>query len=260
MTRGEATREKGTEQPRHVRLLWRGARSGGRARLPGELVPGHDARRFLEKLTVPSCGPCNRRWHKLEDRLLLELSVVIDPDGPEASGIWERQLRSLTAEKGRNADDARHRSRRATRLIQTIKWFVPGVPGTYEIPLPGAAGLTRKGTPTRAIEHGLWTGISEKFIRGLHYAETGQALGQLGVRAKAGGWMSNASDPALRQVLLALPLDRVVAPAFSYGRVHFAQLSAWRFCIWNQIAIAAIAEPGVDPASIPPGARATSRR
>jgi hypothetical protein len=215
----------------------------------------------LEKLTVPSCGPCNRRWHKVEDRLLFELSVVIDPDAPEASGIWERQLRALTAEKGRNADDAKHRSRRATKLIQTIKWFVPGVPGTYEVPLPGAAGLTATGTPARAIEHALWAGISEKFIKGLHYAETGRALGKIDVRVEAGGrWMLNVRDPAVRKAFLAVPLNRAVAPAFTYGRVHFAQASAWRFCIWNQIAVFAITEPGVDPASISPDARAVSRR
>jgi hypothetical protein len=212
----------------------------------------------LEKLKVPSCGQCNDGWERIEDALAFNLAVTISPSVPEAAGIAERQLKAINVAKAKNGWDRKRRAARAEKLLRTMKWLPPIVRGP-RVWVQSTSGLTFNATPARQIDNKLWTGISEKFVRGLHHAETGAVLPQLDIGAVAGPLLLPNVAPEERKSCLSLPLDRSVAPAFLYGRVHTVEVSAWRFAIWGQISLVALVTPGVDPATVPPDATARSR-
>jgi hypothetical protein len=193
---------------------------------------------------------------------MFNLSVVLDHT-PQTTGIWDRQLRALRAESAKTPDDAKRRARRAASLTRTMRWM-PGLPAPYSVPVQTHGGVILNAAPGRMIENGLWVLIAEKFIRGLHYAETGHVLGkELEVLADAGGHsrIEHMNDPSFHAEFRGLPLDREVAPApFIYGRAHFPEVSGWRFLLWRQVELFAFARPGVDPATVPADAVARSRK
>lgn len=195
----------------------------------------------FERMTVPSCGPCNRRWARAEEALLFNLALAISPDEPEAAGVSDRLLRSVNVSKASDPRDAAHRAARGQKLLRTMHWL-PARPGQPEAVLRGPNGVIAKGTPVRQIEGRLWLEIAQKFIRGLYYAETGRVLPpDLEIGVSAGNrHLSHGAD---------IPVDRRVAPGFRYGRLHTTAKSGWRFVLWDQVVLFAVTIPSCAPES-----------
>ena len=49
----------------------------------------------IQRWTVPSCQNCNEKFGKLEKELFIRLSLCIDPNKAEASGVNKKLLRTL---------------------------------------------------------------------------------------------------------------------------------------------------------------------
>lgn len=84
-------------------------------------------------------------------------------------------------------------------------------------------------------------GIAEKFVRGLHYAESGERILRLEVQAR----IVNPAFPGdwgpLMEIMQSLPINESLGPGLWYRRHHEPQMSAWAFLIWGQVTILALA-------------------
>jgi hypothetical protein len=86
--------------------------------------------------------------------------------------------------------------------------------------------------------------LSEKFIRGLHFGETGELCGKLEVRATVvhdRGPEPNAAEwaPIFKAVRSVVPIDQRLGPGLWYFRYHGAESSLWAFLLWGDVTIAA---------------------
>ncbi len=124
-----------------------------------------------------------------------------------------------------------------------MKWVSP-VPGRTQVVIRTPGGLLVKATPARLVDAPLRRLIAEKFIRGLHYAEAGEPLGDVDVQAKMA---INEALPADFDVVLnflaQLPINTSLGPGLWYRRHHEPNISAWAFRIWGQVMILAFVKP-----------------
>ncbi|WP_148255409.1 HNH endonuclease [Aidingimonas lacisalsi] len=132
----------------------------------------------LEKWKIPSCKKCNGEYGRLEEELGTLLSACIDPTKAQASGIWEKTLRSLDPSQGKDEKDKRIRAKRKERLLSQI------LEGD-QIPSEGVyPGLGERWGRPRREQHALLVPakylerIAEKVVRGLAYIQDGQLLGE----------------------------------------------------------------------------------
>lgn len=72
------------------------------------------------KITAPSCLDCNNKLGRIEEDLLLVLSLCLDPNSNLSSGIQKKVLRSINPELGKNDIDRRFRQKRKEALINRI--------------------------------------------------------------------------------------------------------------------------------------------
>jgi hypothetical protein len=216
----------------------------------------------LDKVHVPSCHACNRRWRETEEHFAFDVWLGLSPEYEEVKGVVDSFIRSFSIARGQNAPDARKRMKKALALQRTMLWVDPR-PGAPRRVVRLESGVFAPRSPARRLQPKVRSGMAEKFIRGLHYAETEQCLPtDLTVetcQARGHMMVPSESDAEFWNFVDVVPLDRSVAPAFLYGRVHTLERSAWRFLLWGQVTLLAFASPGIDPATIPPDAVARSR-
>lgn len=73
---------------------------------------------LLEKWQIPACKPCNQRYGKIEDDLLLHLGLCLEPSDAKSSGITEKVLRALNPDFAKSAKDRRHRLARRQKILR----------------------------------------------------------------------------------------------------------------------------------------------
>lgn len=77
----------------------------------------------LEKWKVPSCVPCNKRYGRIEETLLLRFSAALDPSSPAALGVADGPMRSMDPTKGRSDRDRRARAARKEKFCADLERF-----------------------------------------------------------------------------------------------------------------------------------------
>ena len=205
----------------------------------------------VQRLTVPACRDCNERWEQVERKLADEILLVVSPNRPEIAGVQERLTRAWKATAEQKPDERRHRIGRASKVLKTMLW-APPVPGRALATLRTAGGLLVRASPARRIENHLLRDIAEKFIKGLHYDETGgEVLRALKVDAafiasdERLALLGKDIADALRIVLEQNPIHDL-GPGFWYRRHREGARSVWAFRIWGQVNVVALANTGED--------------
>ena len=197
----------------------------------------------VTRLKVPSCGRCNDEWEKVERALGQELVMSVTRGTPGVAGVAERLTRSWQPQRAKNEKDRRHRTARLLKVERTMTW-APPTPGKPQVIVRTQAGLYFRASPARRLDPSLRRRIAEKFIRGLHYAETGAPLGDVTVHAEM---LINKPVPTewrgVEVILGSVAPNDSLGPGFSYKSFHGADGSLWAFVIWGQILIISVAVP-----------------
>jgi hypothetical protein len=214
---------------------------------PDDRPPG------FQPVTVPSCGPCNDRWQKVEESVRGKLITVCNPEHSEAKGIFERVSRGWDRSRGKNDRDAARREREGRRLISSML-LVPPHPDRAQETIVLPDGSTQLVGLAREVDGTELNALAEKFVRGLHYSETGKLLKPFDVAALL---LSNEHlvptpgspplpplDPSVVGALSALRMNTSLAPGLRYGREYFRdrkrKTHLWVFLIWGHVEIVAV--------------------
>jgi hypothetical protein len=197
----------------------------------------------VQRLTVPACRACNERFKRHEESVGHDLIMVADSARPEAAGVHERLSKSWRADQAKTAKEGKHRLIKANRIWRTMRWADPA-PGGPHVQIHSASGLVLRVSPARAIEKPGLKALAEKFIRGLHFGETGELLGPLEVLASMvhdRGPEPNAAEWApMFKAVQSEPVDQRLGPGFWYRRYHGSGISFWAFLLWGDVIIAAL--------------------
>ncbi len=198
----------------------------------------------VQRLTVPSCGPCNDRWQGIETEFARDLLFGIRPNEPEVAGVHQRLTKAWQAATGKTTRERRIRAGNALKMYRTMQWVAP-VPGHPRATLRTPGGLYVRASPARRIEPQLRKALAEKFVRGLHYHETGEILSGVRVHRTFLVLDERLEDSDLAEVWTALqqlPINDSLGPGFWYRRHIQGERSFWAFRIWGQITMVAVAE------------------
>lgn len=125
------------------------------------------------KVKAPSCGPCNQRLKKIEERLLIPVALSLDPTDARAAGVADGVLRSMDPSSAKNDKDRRHRMGRRNRVRSQV--FRPSsttgaLPGSK--PRPGSHGAAMP------VAHALLEQFGEKLVRVVYWSEYKQLIGR----------------------------------------------------------------------------------
>lgn len=72
----------------------------------------------IEKWQMPSCLDCNSKYSKIEEELLLNFGLCVDPRDYESFGIADKVMRSINPMYGRNEKDSNLRQKRREKVIR----------------------------------------------------------------------------------------------------------------------------------------------
>ena len=130
----------------------------------------------VEKITVPSCTPCNRAYGRVEERLQRQWIQCIDTSNPAAHGIWERVERSMDPKRGRNDRDRRVRSGTREKLRRSVRRVPVASDGLF--PGMGArdaqwaqlpSGLVALSAKAIFVDGNNVASFTAKLVRGFHF-------------------------------------------------------------------------------------------
>jgi hypothetical protein len=71
----------------------------------------------MEKWSIPTCHKCNSEHGGLENELLTQLAICVDPKAAASSRIVTRVLRGLDPKLAANEKDATARQRKKERFL-----------------------------------------------------------------------------------------------------------------------------------------------
>jgi hypothetical protein len=173
--------------------------------------------------------------------------LVANTAAPEIAGVWERLTRSWR-DPSPFAPDAKHRIGKLLKIRDTMVWAAPHH-GAPQVQVRTPAGIIVRASPARTLKVETRRSITEKFIRGFHFAETGSRAGafKLETFLKRN---SEVEQPLITLVSLA-EKHPDLAPGLFYARLHGPETSFWAFHIWGQFNLFAMTTPSISPP--PPG-------
>lgn len=122
----------------------------------------------LEKWKFPSCVDCNNYYSRIEDDLMCQIGLCLDPDDSAGKGIAEKALRSIDPKSAKNEKDQRARAARKTKLYQTMMVY-KDVPKTGVLPNFGSSTQLKNGYLTVKVSSTDLKDYGEKIARGLKY-------------------------------------------------------------------------------------------
>lgn len=129
-----------------------------------ETTPGD-----VQRLTVPSCGPCNNRLGNSERELFVRLALCVDPRKAEASGLSSKAMRSMgIGAEGLSSGEAAARRAQKLKIIASTAPYEAGTetfPGLG--PHPGFAGDKQLQI---SIPADMLREVAKKMVRGCEYA------------------------------------------------------------------------------------------
>ncbi|SRR5216684_1576476 len=204
----------------------------------------------VQRLTVPSCKPCNRKWKALEERIGPDMQMICSREVYGAVGVNAKQSRSWSVQHARDTEDARHRAGKALKILHTMAWpnAHPGAP-VAQVRIGARARLA---SPARVIQPADLHALAEKFVRGLYYFETdGLTLPEIIIKAKI---IPNALVRVVTPLkqdwarvintFRQLPIATQLSPGLEYRRFFGAHdFQGWDFLLWGQFEIFAMSQP-----------------
>jgi hypothetical protein len=137
----------------------------------------------IQRLTVPSCGPCNREFGKIEKRLWHTWGLCLSHKGDANRGIAERVISSLNPSHAKLPRDAYFREKTRDSIVARSQVLDPGSTGAF----PGLGtpqvswgrsreGLWVKGAPGLRLDAKDVEAFTRKLVRGLFFLSSGQPL------------------------------------------------------------------------------------
>jgi len=196
----------------------------------------------IPKTKVPSCLACNQRWSRIEEAFAQEWLLVLDGTRPEVGGAAERLTRAWKPQTAKNAKDEKIRRDKSRKIARTMRWLEP-VRGAPVATLRTPSGLYVRASPQRVIQPELRRGIAEKFIRGFHFAETGEAAPDFALECISRSDAALARTPSLQTILSVMVIKEHLAPGLLYGWFNGPDDAWWAFRIWGQLNLFAKAAP-----------------
>jgi hypothetical protein len=174
------------------------------------------------------------------------LLLIVSPKLPEVAGVHERLSRAWQPTADQTPEERRHRIGRALKIFSSMVWAHP-FPGGPQTTVRTRAGLIVRASPARRIENRPVREIAEKFIRGLHFGETGRVLDTLRVQAilvDRDEKLMRLGEENVAAIISALEQNPInsLGPGFWYRRYRGTPVSAWAFRIWGQVNILAFAD------------------
>ncbi len=133
-----------------------------------------------QRWTAPSCGDCNNRLGSMETKVFSRLILCVNPQKPEAAGLYAKLKRSLGVgvRDELSEEEATHRQRQKQGLMAAIG---PHNPATTASILPGLGshtGFKDENLPQIRIPGDLLLKVYEKIVRGCEYVLTGRIIGE----------------------------------------------------------------------------------
>lgn len=130
----------------------------------------------IEKWQMPSCMECNKRYSKIENDLLVRLSLGLTPNEFHSLGITDKGMRAINPEFGKSEKDKLMRQKKREKILKQIipasnfddKNFLPGLNSTFGF---DKSELSAMLIPANSIE-----ALGEKIIRGVTYILKGKIL------------------------------------------------------------------------------------
>jgi hypothetical protein len=130
-----------------------------------------------EKWVAPSCIDCNRRLGRIEEELRLRLGFCVNPSDLAADGIYEKSLRSLDADAGRNLKDAKIRLRKRESVLRSLLHIEPGQDVAGVLPGFGRPpGTEAENVVAMTVKERDLRAITEKIVRGTSYVLDGRYI------------------------------------------------------------------------------------
>lgn len=203
-----------------------------------------------ERIKVPSCSKCNRDLGRLEERLQRQWATCIDATHPAAVGIWERVIRSMRPELGRDERDARVRAGTRAKLKKAIRTVPIAAAGSF--PGFGAleatwssqpSGLVALSADAVMIDSKDVEAFTAKLVRGLHFLAHGAPI-PADVTLNTYVVREDAWPELLEKVSTMTP--RGVPPGFIFWRAvanENPMFGLWYFLIWGQVFLQATTIP-----------------
>lgn len=125
----------------------------------------------IEKWKAPSCIECNREYGKIEQDLLIQFGLCLDPNHPNTKKIVEKALRSVKPEFGRNVRDKSARAKKQKELLGRMLFF-DELPEVGLFPNFGPQpGQKLNQSPAVLLPKSHLEKLAEKIVRGIFYVE-----------------------------------------------------------------------------------------
>ena len=202
-------------------------------------------------MPVPSCRDCNVRWKKIEEEIGRDFMMIFEPNHPAAAGVYARLSRGWDASRAHGEEDARHRLGLAKKLMRTMAWAEPAQ-GRPQVAVEYADGSQEPASPARGMDQGNLNAITEKFVRGVNFAETGSLLGDIDVGAfmipnehlQIVNPRAAELDPSLLAVMRGQPIETKYGCGFWHRHPYTLKRGAlWGFLLWGHIEVLACVLP-----------------
>lgn len=125
----------------------------------------------IEKWQMPSCIECNQKYSKIENDLLIRLSLGLVPGEHDSLGVTDKGLRGTNPEFGKSTKDKLRRKKKREQLLKEIRNaseysdenFLPGLNNYF--------GLEKSRLHALQIPEKSLIALGEKIIRGVTYVE-----------------------------------------------------------------------------------------
>jgi len=120
---------------------------------------------------MPTCHKCNSEYGALENELLTQLALCVDPKAAASSGIADRVLRGLDPAYAKNDKDALARRRKRERFVSGLligndiptEGIYPGLGERWGRPKGSGIAFI---IPERSLRL-----LTEKIVRGIAYVD-----------------------------------------------------------------------------------------
>jgi len=123
----------------------------------------------MEKWQMPSCIECNKRYSKIEDDLLVRLSLGLEPNEFHSLGVTDKAMRAMNPDYGKSKKDKLMRQKKREKILKQImpasqfndKSFLPGLNNTF--------GMDKNNLLAMLIPANFIEALGEKIVRGVTY-------------------------------------------------------------------------------------------
>ncbi len=120
----------------------------------------------LERWQMPACGPCNAKFGRIEERLLIRFGLCLDREDPRSRGIPNKALRALSPRHAKSEKDRRMRAALQKRILGSL---VPRNAAPSRTFLPNFGPTDASGENAIEVAGPDLKALGLKLIRGICY-------------------------------------------------------------------------------------------